>query len=380
MDTLKVKNFGPIKEANVEFGDLTLLVGPQASGKSILLQLMKLIEDDGYITNTLVKNAYIWNDNAEFLDRYFGEGMSQIWNDKTKITVDSEEFRISDLAKLNSDELGNERENVFYIPAQRVLTLENGWPRTFKSFSVSDPFVIKNFSESMRLYVELGGNVIFQEGQKPLKETESYKDIFYSGEIELDKSGPTKRIVLNINSSRLPFMVWSTGQKESMPLHLAFIFLKYPSLTLTGVKDITVVIEEPEMGLHPAAIKSMIVDFLYLISIGYKLVISTHSPILLEFAWAIQILKECNSGSKSLFELFDIKQSDALEQVFERAMTSMRFKTYYFDKEDGGIKDISSLDAGSENPDIAEWGGLSSFASRASEIVSKNVNLHEQSI
>ena len=42
MDNLKVKSLGPIKEADVTFGDLTLLVGPQASGKSIFIQMLKL--------------------------------------------------------------------------------------------------------------------------------------------------------------------------------------------------------------------------------------------------------------------------------------------------------------------------------------------------
>ena len=33
MESLIIKNFGPIEEVNVKFGDLTFLVGPQASGK-----------------------------------------------------------------------------------------------------------------------------------------------------------------------------------------------------------------------------------------------------------------------------------------------------------------------------------------------------------
>jgi predicted ATP-dependent endonuclease of OLD family len=40
MNQLEIKSFGPIEEANVQFGDLTLLVGAQASGKSIFLQLL----------------------------------------------------------------------------------------------------------------------------------------------------------------------------------------------------------------------------------------------------------------------------------------------------------------------------------------------------
>jgi len=376
MDTLKVKNFGPIQEANVEFGDLTLLVGPQASGKSLFLQLIKLVADNGYITNTLNKNSYIWNSNGEFLERYFGEGMSQIWNGETKVIADGKEFRNEDMAKLNPEPLANEREKVFYIPAQRVLTLENGWPRAFNSFGVGDPFVIKNFSEIMRLFVELGGGVIFQKEHNPLKNNKSFNDIFYSGEIELDRSTPTKRMVLKINNAKLPFMVWSTGQKESMPLHLSFFHLTYPSLTLAGVKNPIIIIEEPEMGLHPKAIVSVIIQIMRFILMGYRVVVSTHSPVFLEFAWAFQLLKESNAKDDALLDLFGLQKTSDIKKMFTGILDKI-INTYYFDNVNGqvNVMNISSLDAGSENVDIADWGGISSFASRAGEIVSKNIPL-----
>jgi len=47
MDELTVRNLGPIRRADIEIGDLTLLVGPQASGKSIFLRLLKLVLDAG---------------------------------------------------------------------------------------------------------------------------------------------------------------------------------------------------------------------------------------------------------------------------------------------------------------------------------------------
>ena len=40
---LCVRNFGPIRNVDVNFGDLTVLIGPQASGKSLFLELFKLV-------------------------------------------------------------------------------------------------------------------------------------------------------------------------------------------------------------------------------------------------------------------------------------------------------------------------------------------------
>ena len=44
---LKVNNLRPIREADVHFDDLTVFVNPQATGKSIFLQLLKLTLREG---------------------------------------------------------------------------------------------------------------------------------------------------------------------------------------------------------------------------------------------------------------------------------------------------------------------------------------------
>ena len=48
-------------------------------------------------------------------------------------------------------------------------------------------------------------------------------------------------------------------------------------------------------------------------------------------------------------------------------------KTYFFSSDGGGVTstDISSLDVENDNPLIAEWGGLSAFSGKASEVVGK---------
>ncbi len=93
MDNLKIKNLGPIAEANIDFGDLTLLVGPQASGKSIILQLLKLVIDKSTIRNTLIENNYEWGKSAEQgIEVYFGENTAHLFSDKTDITYKGKEI------------------------------------------------------------------------------------------------------------------------------------------------------------------------------------------------------------------------------------------------------------------------------------------------
>jgi predicted ATP-dependent endonuclease of OLD family len=71
---------GQIADADLTFGDLTVLVGPQATGKSIALQLLKLMVDAGQVQAELSRHGLDWSGQlAEILDVYLGEGMGAVW-------------------------------------------------------------------------------------------------------------------------------------------------------------------------------------------------------------------------------------------------------------------------------------------------------------
>src|SRR5205807_10226864 len=74
---------GQMNVADITFGDLTVFVGPQATGKSIALQFLKLLVDTGHIQEVMDKYGLDWSGKvvAEFFDIYFGEGMGSIWRD-----------------------------------------------------------------------------------------------------------------------------------------------------------------------------------------------------------------------------------------------------------------------------------------------------------
>ncbi len=379
MNRIGIKSFGPINTGEVNLGDLTLLVGPQANGKSIYLQLLKLLIDKDHISQTLEQYGYIWGDNvSEIMERYFGEGMADIWRKETVITCDSK--KIDDQFLLNNEIPEESTERLFYIPAQRVVCLQNGWPRYFSDYEDGVPYVLKHFSESLRRFLESGfrskSDPVFPS---PHRLNESLLNsfngsIFHDAKILIDKTGK-KRFKLKTGKSSIAYMAWSAGQKEFMPLLLSFYLLcSCPSSERKN--NLTyVVIEEPETGLHPQGITSVLLQVMDLMNRGYKVILSTHSPVLLEFAWAIKLLKESGTESEVLFNLFDLKKNTELHIIFEHILKEKRVNTYYFSREEGkvNIKDISTLDAASEDAAIAEWGGLSSFSTKASKLVSKSV-------
>ena len=79
---LQLKNVGQINDANVQFGDLTVFVGPQATGKSVALQFLKLVVDVGYVQKEMTRYGLDWSGRLpDFFDAYFGEGMRALWRD-----------------------------------------------------------------------------------------------------------------------------------------------------------------------------------------------------------------------------------------------------------------------------------------------------------
>jgi hypothetical protein len=382
MTQLNIKNLGQIKSANIDFGDLTLFVGPQATGKSILLQLIKLLFDADDIDSTLVQYGYSWEgDVSKFNELYFGEGMHNLWSDITEVSLDDKKINLNNLISLSLEKSLISSEQIFFVPAQRVLTLENGWPRSFTNFEIGDPYVVCKFSEHLRLLMQRGfmnkDNNIFPQRGRLKKEISGAIDtsIFHGAKVELNTVEMRKRIQINVNGKKLPFMAWSAGQREFMPLLLGLYWLMPVSEDSKNIAITFVVIEEPEMGLHPSAILSVILVCLELLNQGYRLLISTHSPVLLEAVWAIRNLQNNNSDVKYLYQLFDLKPSPPITELFENILKNKKFSTYYFDQKEDGVevRDISSLDPFDEDLSTADWGGLTRFSSRASEVVSQAV-------
>lgn len=382
MKHLKVKSFGPIEEADIRFGDLTLLVGPQASGKSIFIQLLKLLVDKNNIRKTLEQYNYIWGkDTDKILDFYFGEGMSKIWKETTEILLDEKPFTKKFLLPTKTGRKGKtnkDEEVLFYIPAQRILSVSDGRPKNFMEFDVSTPYVLRQFSETLRQLMQNGigkSESIFPISNR-LKEPlrKSFNDsIFHDGKVVLDEKTGQKKLRMEVQGMSVPFITWSAGQKEFMPLLMGFYWLCPPSKVSRKDSYQYIVIEEPEMGLHPQAIKSVILQVIDLLSRDYKVIISTHSPVLLEFAWAFNFLQKSKVNDEALYELFELKKTTATKKLFENILAQKSINTFYFSREDNKVisKDITTLDAGSEDAATSEWGGISQFSGKATDIVSK---------
>jgi hypothetical protein len=383
--TLEAFHVGPIKRADVTFGDLTVLVGPQATGKSILLELLKLLVDTGAVLDRLKRYGLDWHkDLGRFLDTYLGEGMRGVWREgRSTIAFRGE---VVDLERLVGRQKKLKRESLFFIPAQRVLTLGKGWPRPFSDYSPEDPFVVKDFSEKIRVFMETG--IGFQletelamqqtlfppwrrlkaEIRQLLRET-----VFYNFGLQVHKHGAQKRLVLTSGKHDfLPYMVWSAGQREFVPLLLGlYCLLPAPKVTRRGAIK-WVVIEELEMGLHPKAISTVLLLVLDLLSRGYRVCISTHSPHVLDVVWALKTFQQHKADSRKLLHLFDVEATQNMKSMADQVLKKDA-RVYYFDPKTGETREISDLDPGAEEAAEAGWGGLTEFSGRVADAVAEVV-------
>jgi len=376
MNTLKLRKLGQIAEADVSFGDLTVFVGQQASGKSIALQFLKLMLDMGAVQRELRRYGLDWSGKLpEFLDVYFGEGMRTIWTPGRSAAA--WKGKQVDLEKLMRRQQAGKTESMFFIPAQRVLALRDGWPRNFSDYKAGDPFAVREFSEKLRLLIEKEFSAALDlfPGERRLKQDfEEMLDheVFGGFNLSVDKSQVQKRLMLRSPEESLPFMVWSAGQREFIPLLLGLYWLMPPGRVATREDIKWVVLEELEMGLHSRAISVVLLMVFDLVARGYRVCISTHSPQVLEAVWALRHLKKNKATAQSVLSVFGAPDTPAMIRLAKRMM-DIDIKVFYFDRVAARTRDISHLDPSSEENGESGWGGLAEFSGRANDAVATAV-------
>jgi hypothetical protein len=327
------------------------------------------------------RHGFDWaGDFSELLETYYGEGMSGLYKkDETRLWFDGKPQVFAGLARYRSSKTLFEPA-FFYVPAQRVLTLRNGWPRPFTDYSPGDPFAVREFSERIRLEFS-GSDSLFPKTQrlnKPLRDLLATA-YFHKFNLKIEKYRSQKRLVLVSPNAKqtLPFMVWSAGQREFVPLLLSLYWLMPAGSTSQRDQMEWVVIEEPEMGLHPVAISVILLICLELLRRGYKVCLSTHSQHVLDLVWALRLLKHTKADPSVVLDLFGVrKKGEPALLKLAKSVLEKTTKVFAFDTK-GQTHDISELDPGSDLHIERTWGGLTEFGGQVSDVVARAVSASE---
>jgi hypothetical protein len=376
-----VERFAQVGDVRLALGDLTVLVGPQATGKSLVLQLLKLALDGPAIARTMGRYGLLFRDERHLLSRYLGEGMEHAWGPKTRVTWNGR--GISPAALLRPR--GRARHSLYYVPAHRTLVLSDGYPPAFQQFRPETPFVVRHFSEEVRrLLIEgLDEALLFPQPSRLKGKVREKIDaaVFHGAELRDDTSGVQRQLKLkHPGGPDLAYMTWTAGQREFIPLLLGLYYLLPVGHSRRRTGTDWVVIEEPEMGLHPQAIMAFMLLVLDLLARGYRVILSTHSPLVLDVVWALREIRAHDPAWQRVLSLFDLEGVTKAAAPGEARMAALvlgkTLNVHFLDFQGREVRslDISSLDPGAQDPAIAGWGGLTAFSGRIGQVVASAVN------
>lgn len=376
-DRLSIQNFAQIASVDLEFGDLTVLVGAQGTGKSLVLQWLKTALDHRQILATLADAGLATKKREVILDLIFGAGMGAAWRADSRASWNGSPV----------DPLGNvarakqgDHERLFFIPAHRSMLISDGWAMPFQKLNADTPVVARLFSQNLfERFSRRDAGPLFPVPRtlKAIYRDQIDAAVFHGGRVAVEEDRQhQKRLRLTHGDMHLPFMTWTAGQREFAPLLMGLYHL-LPGQRKPKLADVDwVVIEEPEMGLHPQAVTVVVLLVLDLLWRGYRVAVSTHSPHLLTAVWMLQRLKESKAKWQLLCEGLGVEATQGMKRVAEAGL-SKDYRVHLLEfGPDRKVhsKDISRLDPGAEDEGESGWGGLTGFSSRFGDAVRKAAN------
>jgi len=374
MDRLIVKNFGPLKDVDIELNKINLLIGENGSGKSVLGKLLNILKNLSHEINIQQKDfeghlesfgisyiqentflQYFINDKLfiEFrenkfeLKEYEDISKTNIQNlekinkiimlikqldklenlkddilnplkNKIKEILDDDNFKI-----VNSlvDEVGLEyfestlqemivKEKSHYIPAERNL---------ISIFSSSILSFINSNLPIPKYLIEFGSQ--FELARRQIK-TLDLLNVKYIYENNLDNVYFSKHKSLPLDKS-------SSAIQSVLPLLLV---VKYLKTNLNKNKNTHIIIEEPELNLFPKAQLDILKSIVANIPLHSSLLLMTHSPYVLSTLNTLMMAyKAGNLGEEAKKEVNKLFQE-------EQWINPKEFSAYFL--EDGIARDI----------------------------------------
>lgn len=227
MPRLTIQNFAHIREATIDFGDLTVLVGAQGTGKSLALQWLKTAIDGKQIVSALSAAGDEVGSAQSTVDLIFGAGMGPAWKTDTVVRLDSQRVHPSTISRL-----GSESERVFFIPAHRSMLISDGWAAPFQKLTADTPVVARLFSQNLfDRFNKKTGDELFPLPRVLKRQYRELIDdaVFHGGTVGIERGlQHRKRLKLTHGEMQLPFMTWTAGQREFTPLLLGLYHLLPP--------------------------------------------------------------------------------------------------------------------------------------------------------
>jgi hypothetical protein len=351
-ERLVIENFGPIKKADIDLRELTVFVGPQATGKSLAAQVVYFLRR--YETLLLSLSDTPVKATVLALEKWFGQDLSIYVNSKTKLywnpaepdKKSASEIRwrtnkvyLSQALKDRYSTHNAFKEAEIYIPAGRTLysflppysllsrvLASQDWPGFILTFYETLGNTINWLSREQDKYSVTPSGLFL----------ENRIDSIFRGKIRYDE----ETIALKMENGNIlsPTNI-AAGQMEIWP----FWAIVEAGLKSKRFDSAQIYFEEPEAHLHPGAQRNIMEMVAYIVRDGTRFLLTTHSPYVLYAINNFLMVQKVIDSGKPLPE--NIPKEIALrpEQV-----SAYRFgvdgKVYNIMDRDIGLIDESELD------------------------------------
>lgn len=292
-EKLIVKNFGPIKHAELDLKKVTVFIGPQGSGKSALAKLVAICKDGEFLAT-----GHIGINPTRFFEKYdvqyFLEECSFSYNNSDY------EFYFRKDPYLFEIKVGN------HVPQHFFVGENPNFPdfESYKEVSYvtdTDLIPLKKYLSSVaknhvkyiptdRLMLSSVSDSLLSLLSADVALTKGFIDFGRDFEIARSKLSSLKIDFLGIrytyesnrnyvthlaSGANLPLSASSSGQQSVVPLYVVVDHF-------TKKLNATIIVEEPELNLYPSTQKDLVS---YLVDKGIRgenqLLINTHSPYVL---------------------------------------------------------------------------------------------------
>ncbi|RIY05782.1 hypothetical protein D0T11_19805 [Hymenobacter rubripertinctus] len=379
-EQLTVKNFGPIKDATVDFKRVTVFIGPTGGGKSTLAKLICIyresrfsFEDKKHAKNTFsnyLLSNYFNNKSSIVIQNMSGRTKKLNKNyivsttsihDKYKndlsliYDVDRREEILKSLNKVTIENLKSIVDKTYralnsdsittYIPSERMFSssIEYSWPGLLRD-DIGLPKILLNFSN------------IFTNAKRVIESLEAdFINLEYIHKDNIDYIKiPNSKKMIRLNEA-------ASGVQSLLPLMIVIEYLTKEDLQIHSF-----IIEEPELNLYPTAQQGLMNWLVEKCTAGENdLTITTHSPY---------ILASCNL----LMEAYKVWQdrpelAAEIEKIVPRAswINPDEFSAYYV--ADGTVRSIQD-----ERTDLIGGNELDAVSGQISDAFRKLLRLKKQ--
>ena len=316
MYRLIVKNFGPLKDVDIELNKINLFIGENGSGKSVLGKLVTIVLD---FESHMIDEKNLFKKFQEYYIDYVKNETTIQFLVKNKPIFEIKNKQILSIGRISINEhpiiqneikkgqnriISDNKLTTYYIPAERnLISLFNRYVTTFITADIPLPKFLLNFSsEYIRAREEIKELKFLN-----VKYINNGKDLIYYNEenyLDLEHS--------------------SSGIQSALPLYLT---VKY-----FAQKHKSIIIEEPEQNLFPKAQSETIKYIVEQVSDENSLFLMTHSPYVLS---TLNILMMAHKAGN----LNEVSKSKVTELYNEKQWINPdEFSAYYL--ENGVARDI----------------------------------------